>query len=141
MDNDIDKGLFRGLQEVSAGSFPKVCANCGRVYHDMAEFLANTVPAGTRSGLKAALDDDDRTVVELYRNCICGSTMMDFCQSRRDESAAGQRRREVFARTQAQLVARGMEPAVARAELLQLARGGRSELIEGLLKKGDDRKG
>lgn len=134
MLDDADNGLFAGLQELSAGAFPKICPNCGRTYENLAQFLELTVPIGGRSGLKSALDDDDTPVVELFRNCVCGSTLMDFCRSRRDESDDGQRRRATFNRMLAVLVRRGLRSDVAHDELLKLTRGERSELIDGLLK-------
>lgn len=133
MGDDADSGLFAGLQELSAGAFPKICPNCGRTYENLAQFLELTVPSGRMSGLKSALDDDDRPVVELFRNCVCGSTLMDFCRSRRDESADGQRRRATFSRMLDRLVRRGISRDTAHAELLKLTRGEHSELINRLL--------
>jgi hypothetical protein len=133
MGDDADSGLFAGLQELSAGAFPKICPNCGRTYENLAQFLELTVPSGRMSGLKSALDDDDRPVVELFRNCVCGSTLMDFCRSRRDESADGQRRRATFSRMLDRLVRRGISLDAAHAELLKLTRGEHSELINRLL--------
>jgi hypothetical protein len=133
MGDDADSGLFAGLQELSAGAFPKICPNCGRTYENLAQFLELTVPSGRMSGLKSALDDDDRPVVELFRNCVCGSTLMDFCRSRRDESADGLRRRATFSRMLDRLVRRGVSRDAAHAELLKLTRGEHSELINRLL--------
>lgn len=136
MTMDDRQSLFDGLQELSAGSFPKVCPNCGRVYDNLQQFLAETAPINReRSGLKAAADDDDKPLVELFRNCTCGSTLMDFCRSRRDESADGQRRREAFNRMLVLVTARGMTRETAHAELLKVVRGGRSELLDALLKR------
>lgn len=134
MLDDADNGLFAGLQELSAGAFPKICPNCGRTYENLAQFLELTVPIGGRSGLKSALDDDDTPVVELFRNCVCGSTLMDFCRSRRDESADGRRRRATFNQMLDVLERRGLRRDVAHDELLKLTRGERSELIDSLLR-------
>lgn len=134
MGDDADSGLFAGLQELGAGAFPKICPNCGRTYENLAQFLELTVPAGGHSGLKSALDDDDKPVVELFRNCVCGSTLMDFCRSRRDESADGQRRRATFNRMLRVLGRRGVALNIAHEELLKLIRGERSELIDSLLR-------
>lgn len=136
MGDDADFELFSGLQELSAGAFPKICPNCGRTYENLAQFLELTVPTGGRSGLKAALDDDDKPVVELFRNCVCGSTLMDFCRSRRDESADGQRRRDTFSRMLDVLVRRGISRDIAHEELLRLTHGERSAIIDNLLKAG-----
>jgi len=134
MPENSDSELFQGLRELSAGEFPKVCPNCGRVYQTLEDFLQQTRAIAGKSGLKAALDDDERPIVELFRNCVCGSTLMDFCQSRRDESEAGHRRRENFERTMQLLVSRGMDGATAHAELLKLMRGQGSEPISRMLK-------
>ena len=140
MRTERDQALFAGLQELAAGAFPKRCANCGRLYANLRQFLEETVPvAPQRSGLKASLDDDDRPVVELFRNCACGSTLMDFCRSRRDETADGQRRRETFARMLDQLVRRGMAAEAARAELLKVVHGGHSAVIGALMDARDDK--
>ena len=134
MPDHSDSELYQGLRELSAGEFPKVCSNCGRVYQTLDEFLQQTNAIAGKSGLKAARDDDDRPIVELFRNCVCGSTLMDFCRSRRDESAAGHRRRENFERTMKLLMVRGMDGATAHAELLKLMRGQGSEPISRMLK-------
>jgi hypothetical protein len=79
--------------------FPRQCTNCGRTYQTEAEFLEQTQGMrGGRSSLKEAEDDDGQVIVEVFRNCLCGSTMMDEFHSRRDNSPEGQRRREEYAR-------------------------------------------
>lgn len=133
MSEITDHELFQGLRQLHAAAFPKVCPNCGRVYGTADEFLEQTRAIAGKSGLKASRDDDDRPVVELFRNCVCGSTLMDLFQSRRDETVAGQRRREQFERTVALLQARGLAPAAARAELLKMVRGEGSAAIDDLL--------
>lgn len=126
--------LFGGLRELSVGAFPKTCANCGRVYPSLQDFLARTEAIAGRRSLKGSLDDDDRPIVELFRNCVCGSTLMDVCVSRRDESEAGQRRREKFDRMLDLLVERGVEREMARAELRKVVNGGKSALLEQVLR-------
>ncbi|MCK9987662.1 MAG: hypothetical protein AzoDbin1_04134, partial [Azoarcus sp.] len=39
---------------------------------------------------------DGQVIVELFRNCVCGSTLMDCFRDRRDTSEAGLRRRARF---------------------------------------------
>ncbi|MDT4331444.1 hypothetical protein ACQE3D_14385 [Methylomonas sp. MS20] len=89
---------FEGLRAAQA-SFPRSCRTCGRVYNSAEDFLAQTVdlPAGN-TGLREMLDDDDQAVVAVFRNCVCGSTLMDEFQSRRDDSPEGRARRAEFAR-------------------------------------------
>lgn len=134
MGDDADDDLFAGLQELSAGAFPKICPNCGRTYENLAQFLELTSPIAGHSGLKSALDDDDMPVVELFRNCVCGSTLMDFYRSRRDESDDGRRRRATFNRMLDVLVRRGISRPMAHDELLKLTRGERSAVIDSLFR-------
>ena len=93
----IDESL-KGLKPLPL-KFPRKCANCGRVYQTEAEFLEQTKGIkGGRSSLKEAEDDDGQVIVEVFRNCVCGSTMMDEFHSRRDNSPEGIKRREAYAK-------------------------------------------
>lgn len=122
--------FFDGLRALAEASFPKRCASCGRVYETAEQFLAETAPLRPdRSGLRAGEDDDGRTIVEAFRNCVCGSTLMDVFSDRRDLSPAGARRRERFGALVEYLAARGIDRVAARAELLKVMRGEHSELL------------
>lgn len=130
-DHGIDAGLYSGLQELAASAFPKRCPACGRSYRDAADYVAQTLHvANGSSGLKQAVDDDGQVIVELFRNCVCGSTLMDSFRNRRDCSEAGQRRRTRFAEVLATLVARGIERSQARTELLKVLRGEPSPILK-----------
>jgi hypothetical protein len=124
--------LFEGLKALSDNSFPKECATCGRVYHSPEDFVQQSEDIAGRSGLKHGYDDDDRPVVELFRNCICGSTLMDFFSDRRETSPSGLKRRQVFGKMLTHLESRGMDKPIARRELLKLMRGDASKEIESL---------
>ena len=78
-------------------AFPRTCRCCGRVYQTAEEFLSQTrnIRDGA-SSLKEGVGDYNRVIVVVFRNCICGSTLMDEFQNRRDDSAEGQRRREQY---------------------------------------------
>lgn len=129
-ETGIDPGLYAGLRELAASAFPKHCPACGRSYRDAADYVAQTRRvAGGRSGLKQSLDDDGQVIVELFRNCVCGSTLMDAFRDRRDASEAGQRRRARFAEVVDTLVAQGLERGRARAELLKVLRGEPSAIL------------
>lgn len=133
MDNKAGNlELFEGLKALSDNAFPKKCATCGRVYHSPKDFVQQSEDIAGRSGLKHGYDEDDQPVVELFRNCVCGSTLMDFFSDRRDASHAGLRRREAFGKMLAHLESRGMDNETARQELLKLMRGDASEKIESL---------
>jgi hypothetical protein len=128
-----DPKLVAGLKALAEASFPKRCANCGTVYEDVHDYVSRTVPISeVRSGLKQSRDDDGQTIVELFRNCACGSTLMDFFGDRRDLSEAGARRRQRFAELLTYLVGSGLDGVVARAELLKVMRGEASEILAGV---------
>lgn len=125
------EALFRGLKSLSRTAFPKKCPTCGRVYDNEQQYISATQairPA--KSGLKESFDDDDNQIVELYRNCVCGSTLMEFFGDRRDNTPNGVKRREIFGKLLDLLVAEGIEREVARQELLKKLYGKKSELLD-----------
>lgn len=128
-----NRDLWASLRELEASAFPKRCRSCGRMYQNAEEFGATTLPlTPTRVGLVPSQDDDGRAILELHRNCECGSTLMEFFAERRDTSPAGEARRLRFGILLDELTERGIARDVARAELLKVVRGGRSELLEQL---------
>lgn len=97
---EVSNESLKGLKPVPF-KFPRQCNCCGRVYLTEAEFLQQTNDLNSgRSSLKQAEDENGQVIVEVYRNCVCGSTLMDEFQSRRDDSPEGQRKREAYARLQ-----------------------------------------
>ena len=123
--------FLSGLRELAESSFPKKCPTCGRVFETAAEFVVQTQPVRvSHSGVKAAQDDNGVALLEIYRNCPCGSTLMDFFSERRDISEKGLMRRRRFGELYDYLVAGGMDKAVARAELLKVMRGEPSEVLK-----------
>ena len=125
-----DPTLLAGLRALAESSFPKRCGTCGKVFHDVADYVTQTASvAADKSGLKQSRDDDGQPIVELFRNCTCGSTLMDFFSDRRDLSSAGERRRRRFDELIQLLIGRDLDRAVARAELLKVARGQPSEIL------------
>lgn len=132
-DGEMDAtALYRGLKALVDTSFPRKCAMCGHVYNTVDEFVANTVGVVSGSGLKESNDENDLPVVELFRNCACGSTLMDCFSDRRDVSEKGTRRRKAFSNIQALLVRQGLSPYEARNEILRLMKGEKSSVIEKL---------
>jgi len=92
---------LKGLKALPL-QFPRKCNNCGREYSSEIDFLEQTKQLRTgRSSLKESEDDDGQVIVEVYRNCVCGSTMMDEFHSRRDTSPAGTKRRQEYDRLKA----------------------------------------
>lgn len=131
IDNSGD--FLRGLRELAEASFPKRCPTCGRTFETAADFVMQTQPVrADHSGVKAAQDDNGVALLELYRNCPCGSTLMDFFSERRDTSEKGLLRRKRFDELHAYLVANGVDKALARAELLKAMRGQPSELLKSI---------
>ena len=121
--------IFKGLKTLSESSFPKKCGNCGRLFETSQQYLKETEKVGSDSGLKASYDDDDTPILEVYRNCICGSTLMDFFSDRRDLSEKGLRRREIFQKILNFLVEQGVPAQVGREELLKFMKSGESEVL------------
>lgn len=116
--------FFDGLQALAASAFPKHCNNCGRMFGTAADFIQQTQAVRSNmSGLKQSFDDDNIAIVEAYRNCICGSTLMDFFSDRRDISDAGNKRRQLFDKLLPHLQGKGMGKKAAREYLLGLLRG------------------
>jgi len=133
MMNSLSSEL-EGLTILFGSSFPKTCANCGRVYQNAKQFLRKTEPLPrVHSGLKEAIEEDGTVIVEVFRNCICGSTLMDEFNNRRDFSERGGLRREKFARLVLQLVNQGLSQHVAREELIKLMKGNKSKIINEIL--------
>ncbi len=128
-ENDQAAELFKGLRALSQASFPKRCANCGAVYESVQDYVRRTADIGGQSGLKKGADDDDKDIVQLFRNCVCGSTLMDFFDNRRDVSASGLRKRKLFGRLMQMLMAKELPAPEAREQLLKVLRGERSEVL------------
>jgi hypothetical protein len=128
-----DEKLLDGLRELSKTAFPRKCATCGRVYASLEEFINETRQLEGRTGLVENVgcpEEGDQPIVELYRNCVCGSTLMEFFLDRRDSSESGQRRREIFGKLLNLLIEKGVSAEDARNELLLLFRNKKSQLLE-----------
>lgn len=122
--------IYAGLRQLADSAFPKRCKFCGREYLNSAEFLAATRPLRTNvSGLKQSHDDDGHEIVELFRNCVCGSTLLESFWNRRDLSDEGIMRRKRFRDMTAKLVTAGCSADTARGELLKFMRGQPNELM------------
>lgn len=130
-EQNIDAELFAGLRELAESSFPKHCRNCGREYRNSAEFLTATQPLrADSSGLKQSRDDDDQVIVDLFRNCVCGSTLLESFWNRRDLSEDGIKRRMRFQDMVDKLGTMGCPAETARGELLKLMRGQTNDLLK-----------
>lgn len=96
-DQILDQLIFDGLKALLEAAFPKHCRNCGRSFATAGEFLLHTKNVRADiSGLKQSFDEQNMVIVEAYRNCPCGSTLMDLFSDRRDSFDAGEHRRKLF---------------------------------------------
>jgi len=126
---EMDDSIYNGLQVLSNLSFPKQCSTCGKRYETVDDFVSQTEALRKSSGLKEDLDDDGRVIVELFRNCTCGSTLMDEFNNRRNLTPAGLNRRKKFSELLDRLVNKGFSAETAREELLKVMRGEGSKLL------------
>lgn len=135
-ERSFDQELFAGLRQLTDSAFPKRCGTCGREYRNAAEFFAATRPTQTESsGLKQSRDDDGSTIVDLFRNCVCGSTLLESFWNRRNLSEAGMARRTQFEDLIGRLVATGCDARFARFELVKFVRGQPNGVL-GLVRQG-----
>jgi hypothetical protein len=130
-ESDFDPELIRGLQALALSTFPKVCRCCGRQFADVTEYTKQTLvmPNG-KQGLKQSYDDDGQVIVDFFRNCPCGSTLMDSFNDRRNLTPAGLARRQRFGELLDYLIRRGLDAVTARHELLTVLQGGQSEILK-----------
>ena len=125
--------LYNGLKALAHTSFPRKCAKCGQVFNTLDEFLAKTEDINQTSGLKEADGDTGDPVIELFRNCSCGSTLLEYCQERRNNSEQGIIQRKKFDNILQSLISKGWEEDIAKQELRKVARGQKSELLNEFL--------
>lgn len=131
MDRD-DDSLYSGLQALSDSTFPKECKTCGRRFESAEQFISESESVASGSGLKKSVDDDDMPIVMLFRNCVCGSTLMDFFSDRRKTCAEGIHQRAQFERLLTRLQQHGLTIDEAREELLKFMQGVGSPRLEQL---------
>jgi hypothetical protein len=129
MTNSSEDNFFAGLKSIVESAFPKKCPMCGKVYNNEQDFINDTKKINNQSGLKQSYDDE-QTIVELYRNCSCGSTLMNFFGDRRNNNETGEKQRAKFGELHDYLVNEGLESTTARNELLKAIRGEKSEILK-----------
>ena len=134
MSNDDypEEEWHTGLQALDNSSFPKKCANCGRVFETALQFFRETVDINNERGLKEFVADDTTVIIEAFRNCPCGSTLMDNFTDRRDESAAADARRKRFDRLKQSLIDSGLDADTAHKQVLELFREEQRETVKKL---------
>lgn len=131
--SEFEGSIAQGLQALSDSAFPKECSRCGRRYDSPADFVRDSRPPYSGSGFKPDYDEDEGTpVLQLFRNCECGSTLMDFFSDRRDTSEQGRKRRQLFGELLDALEQQGLPREEARPELRKLMNGEHSERLEAM---------
>lgn len=123
-----------GVRSAEDSGFPKTCRNCGRNYKTLGEFVRDTVSTTQGAGLKQGFTDDEQAIVELFRNCQCGSTLMSAMHSRRGNSDLASECRDQFDKLVAQMAATGKTHESAREDLRQVITGGYGDILEQLKK-------
>ncbi len=136
------ESFYANLKTLVDSAFPKTCPKCGKVYKDSQAFLTETIPVrdvslSERSGLFTMAGASSVAAIGVFRNCICGTTMMADFQDRRDLSSKGNERRAQFEKVVDLLCERGLAPDEARLALRKLMRGEESPKVEELLGKID----
>jgi len=124
--------LFDDLFVLEKNSFPKKCETCGAIYNCVEDFTTKTVHINGKSGLKSSEGDEGETILELFRNCVCGSTLLDFFADRRDISHQGEKRRKAFDRVLVHLNESGIDKQQARKELKYYLKHKKSKVLEKL---------
>lgn len=136
----MDAQEFEGLKALIESAFPKTCRNCGHVYETAEQFFTDTEDmARGISSLRSAIEDDGGVVVEVFRNCRCGSSLMDEFGCRRDHSEKGELRRQAFNKMLALLQAKDIPEARARTEIISYLRG-KPNRLKALLAADDSHK-
>ncbi len=128
MESSWAQEFYRNLTTLVDADFPKRCPNCGKFYADSHAFLTETTPVKDmsfhdRSGLFSLAGMRPVAAISVFRNCICGSTMMADFHDRRDLSEKGMQRRAHFDAVIQTLCNHGIQDEEARTELRKVLRG------------------
>lgn len=124
---------FTGLQASLESAFPKKCAVCGYVYRSAEAFFSETQAVNSGlSCLKSALNNDGLAIVEVFRNCRCGSTLMDEFNCRRNISQTGLNQRQTFDHLYRILQKYPITDHDIRTEIIRFLNGNASKIPEWL---------
>lgn len=110
------------LKARRSDAFPKRCAACGRVYASEQAYLQETAAMADQSGGIRQVAEADEVFLEVFRNCVCGSTLLADFDCRRDLSPRGDRRRQLFDACLRAMTAGGIVTEEARTMLRRLIR-------------------
>lgn len=89
-----NEALAQGIRVLIESSFPKICSNCGRLFVSAEQFLSETkdLPI-THANLIDVVEASGNSLVDVFRNCDCGSVLMTEFSERRngvEPESAGQ---------------------------------------------------
>jgi hypothetical protein len=128
---EVLRELQEELAHLVSDSLPKVCQSCGRRYEDLDAFLQNTHRIPFATGLfQREEGEDGNDIIDLIRNCPCGSTLMVVFHNRRQHSPRKQRKRRLFDRLMHVLEQEGVETETARTELRHAVRNEPTPLLD-----------
>ena len=122
--------LYKLLQERLRTSFPKKCDNCGKLYESSEAFLKTTQSLRPAERLKRLIQEDDGSLMQLFRHCLCGGVILDDFGNRRDESTVGDRKRALFDQLIEQVTTQGVSTPMAKKELRKVLRGKPSLILK-----------
>lgn len=118
MANVIFCDKLRG--EIVGNPFPKKCS-CGCRFYGRIEYLDGTAPNKRKPLFDYKVNE--KFVVKEFRDCQrCGFTMMVRIKDRRDQSEAGDRRRQYYTELYSELVVQGFSHFEAREQTLEIVR-------------------
>jgi len=116
-------GTTKNPSPLNARAFPKTCVTCNAVYLNEIDFFQRTTPiSNTATDIKVIKDDEENDAdifLEVFRNCACGSTLMELFHCRRDLSENGIRKRIIFETLLDGLVKIGHDRMAARTMILE----------------------
>ena len=105
---------------VVGNPFPKKC-HCGCRFYSRDEYLEGTAPNKRKPLLDYKVND--KFVVKEFRDCFrCGFTMMVRVKDRRDQSEAGNKRRDWYRKLYAEFLEKGLSHFEARSQALEIVR-------------------
>lgn len=112
--------------QIVGNPFPKKC-HCGCRFYSRQEYLHGTDPNKRKPLFDYKVNE--KFVVKEFRDCQrCGFTMMVRIKDRRDQSAAGDRRREWYRELYADFIQKGLSHFEARNETLEIVRASMENL-------------
>jgi len=126
----LSRDFPKRLRSLIENSFPKRCANCGRVFENLEQYFRETRSLNRPGNPGQSYDDDGTPFVVVSRNCPCGSTLMEIFDDRRGQTEEGGRKRMEFNELLGLLMASGLEEDVVRTELRKAMRGEGSDILK-----------